>query len=95
MVSGIQCQAREHFDTQDQSGIKALTLSWATTLKAASRVAPTQPAKALNENIHTKNVSRAPAKRLLEPPATWTTLSAERVSEKDGTLICEGHTQAD
>lgn len=34
-----------------------------------------------------------PAKRLLDPPATWTTLSADRVSEKEGTLICEGRRQ--
>lgn len=31
----------------------------------------------------------SPAKRLFEPPATWTTLRAERVSEKEGTLICD------
>lgn len=35
------------------------------------------------------SIHSSPAKRLLEPPATCTTLSADRVSEKDGTLICE------
>ena len=34
--------------------------------------------------------NRSPAKRLFDPPATCTTLRAERVSEKEGTLICRG-----